>query len=193
MLIFASVNEKLNPKQISIMANLSDFRVGDVLLTYGLDMSCHKCVCKTEITEINDEGIVTKSEECDYMIITTWENMKYANDYFLYSPKQEKAMQDYCDNAYNEWVAACRRQAEEAHRHHLERNEKLKSLIKAKGGIVILSGKNDFYRWRPYVIVSINEKLDVLGVAEDNSTMSVSLDDLCVPTQQSIKSEIEAA
>jgi hypothetical protein len=90
-------------------------------------------------------------------------------------------------------VAACKRQAERAHKYHIERNERMKNLIKAKGGIIDLSGKSDFYRWKPYTIVSINDKLDVLGVAEDNSTMSLNIDDLCVPTQQRIEKEIEAA
>jgi len=173
------------------MANLSDFKVGDILLTYGLDMACHKCVCKTKVVRIEERGIVTYDDDC-YML-ATWESMEHYNDYFLYSEEQEKVMQEECDNEYNEWVAACRRQAERAHKHHIERNERLKSLISAKGGVVNLSGKDDFYRWKPYTIVSINEKLDVLGVAEDNGTMSLNIDDLCVPTQQRIEKEIEAA
>jgi hypothetical protein len=173
------------------MANLSVFNVGDVLLTYGLDMACHKCVVKTKVVSKDERGIVTYSDGCH--ILNSWENMEHYNDYFLYSAEKEKEMQDFCDNAYNEWVAACKKQTERAHKHHIERNERLKSLISAKGGVVNLSGKDDFYRWKPYTIVSINEKLDVLGVAEDNGTMSLNIDDLCVPTQQRIEKEIEAA
>ena len=173
------------------MANLVFFNVGDVLLTYGLDMACHKCVVKTKVVSKDERGIVTYSDGCH--ILNSWENMEHYNDYFPYSEEQEKKMQEECDNAYNEWREACRKQLEEAHRHHIERNERMKSLIKAKGGIINLSGKDDFYRWKPYTIVSINDKLDVLGVAEDNATMSLNIDDLCVPTQQRIEKEIEAA
>lgn len=173
------------------MANLIFFNVGDVLLTYGMDMACHKCVVKTKVVEKNERGIVTYSDGC--RILNSWENMEHYNDYFPYSEEQEKKMQEECDNEYNEWVEACKRQLERAHKHHIERNETLKNIIKAKGGVVNLSGKSDFYRWKRYTIVSINEELNVFGVADDKTTMSISIDDLCVPTLQQIESEVKAA
>ena len=177
------------------MANLREFKVGDILLTYGLDMGCHKCVCKTEITSIDERGIVTKDDGC--LILNTWENMKYANDYFLYSKEQEKAMQEQCDKEYNDWVKACNEQMERATKHHRERNERLKSLIKEKGyfdgthTIFELSGKSNFFRWKKHDILHINEDLQIFGMAEDKDTMFLNLDDLCVPTQWEIIDEIE--
>lgn len=177
------------------MANLSDFKVNDVLLTYGADMGCHKCVCKTKITKIDERGIVTYDDDC-YMLIT-WDNMKYANDYFLYSVEQEKAMQEQCDKEYNEWQEACRKQSERAEQYYKEWTEKLKKLVNEKGHfdgthtIVELSNKYNFYRWKQYDIKHINENLDVFGVANDGDTMTINIDDLCAPTMKNIFNEVE--
>lgn len=179
------------------MANLSDFKVGDVLLTFGLDMGCHKCVCKTEVVKIDERGIVTYDGDC--RMLATWDDMRYFNDYFLYSEEQEMAMQEQCDNEYNEWRNACKRQAERAEKYCMERNEKTKRIIKEKGHfdgthtIFELSKKSDFFRWKKYVIHSINEELNVFGVAEDGDTMLLPMDDLCVPTQWQIESEVDNA
>ena len=178
------------------MANLSEFKVGDNLLTYGLDMGCHKCVVRTKVVGMSKYGITTYSDGC--RILTTWDDMDICgNDYFLYTEEQEKRMQAYCDKLYNEWEEACRRQMERAKKYHMERNEKAKSLIKEKGYhdgqcmIFDLSGKNNFYRWKKYDILYINENLQVFGMADDEDTMFLDLDDLCVPTQQEIISELE--
>jgi hypothetical protein len=177
------------------MANLSDFKVNDVLLTYGLDMGCHKCVCTTKITEINERGIVTYDDDC-YML-TTWENMKYAKDYFLYSVEQEKAMQEQCDKEYNEWREACRKQLERAEQYHKEWTEKLKRLVSEKGNfdgthtIVELSHKSSFYRWKNYFIHNINEELQLFGVADDGDTMYISINEMCVPTMNEIEHELK--
>ena len=176
------------------MANLSDFKSGDLLLTFGLDMNCHKCVVKTKFVSSDEEGIVTFSDDC--YILTRWEDMEHADDYFLYTKEQEKKMQDYCDKKYNEWLEACRKQLERAHKYHIERNERLKNRIKEKGyfdgthTIFELSGKNNFYRWKKYDILHINEELNVFGVADDGDTMFLTLDDLCVPTQEDIEREV---
>ena len=88
---------------------------------------------------------------------------------------------------------------ERAHKHHMERNEKLKNLIKEKGyfdgthTIIELSGKNNFYRWKKYDILHINENLDLFGMAENGDTMFLNIDDLPVPPQIDIQKEIEAA
>lgn len=180
------------------MANLSDFKVGDVLLTYGLDMACHKCVCKSKVLSIDERGIVTDCGEGCRML-ATWENMEHFNDYFPYSVEQEKAMQEYCDNEYDAWREACRKQLDEAHRHHIERNERMKSLIKEKGyfdgtfTIFELSGKSNFYRWKKYDILHINENLDVFGMSADEDTMFLNIDDLPVPTYLEIEQELKAA
>ena len=177
------------------MANLSTFNVGDVLLTYGADMGCHKCVVKTQVLSKDEHGIVTYSDGC--RILSTWENMEYYNDYFLYSEEQEKAMQEQCDNEYNEWRKACDRELEEAHRYHIERNEKTKRLIKEYGvqcgGCMVfeLSGQSTFYRWKKYKIMLIDEHLNVFGVAEDEDTMLLSIDDLAVPIRWEIEKEVD--
>ena len=161
------------------MANLSDFKVGDVLLTYGADMGCHKCVVKTQVLSKDECGIVTYS------------------DYFLYSVEQEKAMQEQCDNEYNEWLEACRKQEEEAHRHHIEWTEGLKKLIKEKGHledthmVFDLSGKSDFFRWKQYNIMHINDELQLFGVAADGDTMCIDMCETPVPTWWEIEREIK--
>lgn len=176
------------------MANLSDFNVGDVLLTYGSDMGCHKCVCKVKVLSVGKEGILTESDGC--RILYEWKHMQYFNDYFPYSEEQKKVMQEQCDKEYNEWVEKCERQTERAEKYHRERNEKLKALIKEKGYsdgthiIFELSGKNYFNKWKKYDILHINEDLQVFGVADDGDTMFLSLDDLCVPTQIDIQKEV---
>lgn len=179
------------------MANLSDFKVNDVLLTYGADMYCHKCVCKTKITEINERGIVTKSDGCDYSSITTWDNMKYAKDYFLYSVEQEKAMQEQCDKEYNEWRDACDRELEEARKYCEERREKTKKIIKEKGRlcgthfVVDLNGKSSFFRWKKYAIYSIDDDLDMFGIAEDGDTMILNIDEVAVPIKWEVEKEVD--
>ena len=176
------------------MAILSDFNVGDVLLTYGSDMGCHKCVCKVKVLSVGKEGIITESDGC--RVLYKWKHVQYFNDYFPYSEEQKKVMQEQCDKEYNEWVEKCERQAERAEKYHRERNEKLKALIKEKGYsdgthiIFELSGKNYFNRWKKYDILHINEDLQVFGVADDGDTMFLSLDDLCVPTQIDIQKEV---
>ena len=176
------------------MANLSDFNVGDVLLTYGSNMGCHKCVCKVKVLSVGEEGIITESDDC--RILHKWKDMQYFNDYFPYSEEQKKVMQEQCDKEYNEWVEKCERQTERAEKYHRERNEKLKALIKEKGYsdgthiIFELSGKNYFNKWKKYDILHINEGLQVFGVADDGDTMFLSLDDLCVPTQIDIQKEV---
>ena len=177
------------------MANLSDFNVGDVLLTYGSDMGCHKCVCKVKVLSVDEDGIIIESDG-GCRILYEWKNMQYFNDYFSYSEEQKKVMQEQCDKEYNEWVEKCERQAERAEKYHRERNEKLKALIKEKGYsdgthiIFELSGKNYFNKWKKYDILHINEDLQVFGVADDGDTMFLSLDDLCVPTQIDIQKEV---
>ena len=177
------------------MANLSDFKANDVLLTYGSDMGCHKCVCKVKVLSVGEDGIITKTSD-DCCILHKWKDMQYYNDYFLYSEEQKKAMQEQCDKEYNEWAEACERQAERAEKYHCERNEKLKTLIKEKGYsdgthiIFELSGKNHFNHYKKYDILHINEDLQVFGVAEDGDTMFLSLDDLNVPTQIDIQKEV---
>ena len=178
------------------MANLRDFKVGDNLLTFGLDMSCRKCVVRTKIVAIDERGIVTDDDDCS--MLTKWEDMEVCgNDYFLYTEEQEKAMQEICDNAYNEWKEACRKQMERAEKYHKERNEKTKRLIKEKGYfdgecmIFDLSGKNNFFRWKKYDILYINEHLQVFGMADDEDTMFLDIDDLPVPTEIDIVREIE--
>lgn len=179
------------------MANLSIFNVGDNLLTWGLDMSCRKCVVRTKVVGKDERGIVTYSDGC--RILNTWDSMERYNDYFPYSEEKEREMQEECDNEYNAWREACRKQMERAHKHHMERNEKLKSLIKEKGSfdgshtIIFLSGKSNFFRWKKYDILYINEELNILGMAEDEDTMFLNLDDLCVPTQWEIEEEVKAA
>lgn len=181
------------------MASLSNFKVGDVLLTYGMDMGCHKCVVTTKVVAIDERGIITKSDEDDCLILHAWRDMEYYNDYFLYSEEQEKAMQQECDNEYNAWVEACRKQAERAHKSHMERNERMKNTIKEKGyfdgthTIFELSGKTNFFRWKKYDILHINENLDLFGMAEDGDTMYVNIDDLAVPSYIEIESELKAA
>lgn len=177
------------------MANLSDFNVGDVLLTYGCsDMGCYKCVYKVKVLSVGEEGIITESDGC--RILHKWKDMQYFNDYFPYSKEQKKVMQEQCDKEYNEWVEECERQAERTEKYHRERNEKLKALIKEKGYsdgthiIFELSGKNYFNKWKKYDILHINEDLQVFGVADDGDTMFLSLDDLCVPTQIDIQKEV---
>lgn len=177
------------------MANLSDFNVGDVLLTYGCsDMGCYKCVYKVKVLSVGEEGIITESDGC--RILHKWKDMQYFNDYFPYSEEQKKVMQEQCDKEYNEWVEECERQAERTEKYHRERNEKLKALIKEKGYsdgthiIFELSGKNYFNKWKKYDILHINEDLQVFGVADDGDTMFLSLDDLCVPTQIDIQKEV---
>lgn len=177
------------------MANLSDFNVGDVLLTYGCsDMGCYKCVYKVKVLSVGEEGIITESDGC--RILHKWKDMQYFNDYFPYSEEQKKVMQEQCDKEYNEWVEECERQAERTEKYHHERNEKLKALIKEKGYsdgthiIFELSGKNYFNKWKKYDILHINEDLQVFGVADDGDTMFLSLDDLCVPTQIDIQKEV---
>ena len=177
------------------MAILSDFNVGDVLLTYRCsDMECYKCVYKVKVLSVGKEGIITESDGC--RILHKWKDMQYFNDYFPYSEEQKKVMQEQCDKEYNEWVEKCERQAERAEKYHRERNEKLKALIKEKGYsdgthiIFELSGKNYFNRWKKYDILHINEDLQVFGVANDGDTMFLSLDDLCVPTQIDIQKEV---
>ena len=177
------------------MAILSDFNVGDVLLTYGCsDMGCYKCVYKVKVLSVGEEGIITESDGC--RILHKWKDMQYFNDYFPYSEEQKKVMQEQCNKEYNEWMKECERQAERAEKYHRERNEKLKALIKEKGYsdgthiIFELSGKNYFNRWKKYDILHINEDLQVFGVANDGDTMFLSLDDLCVPTQIDIQKEV---
>jgi hypothetical protein len=53
-----------------------------------------------------------------------------------------------------------------------------------------LSGKNNFYRWKKYDILHIDDELNIFGVADDGDTMFLTLDDLCVPTQQEIEREV---
>lgn len=177
------------------MANLKEFKVGDVLLAYGLNMGCHKCVCTIEVVSIDERGIVTNDDGC--LFLNTWENMKYANDYFPYSKEQKKAMQEQCDKEYNDWVDECNKESEMAEKRHHERNERLKSLIKEKGyfdgthTIFELSGKSNFFHWKQHDILHINEDLQIFGMAEDNDTMFLNLDDLCLPTQWEIIDEIE--
>ena len=177
------------------MAILSNFNVGDVLLTYGCsDMGCYKCVYKVKVLSVGKEGIITESDGC--RILHKWKDMQYFNDYFPYSEEQKKVMQEQCDKEYNEWMEECERQAERAEKYHRERNEKLKALIKEKGYsdgthiIFELSGKNYFNKWKKYDILHINEDLQVFGVADDGDTMFLSLDDLCVPTQIDIQKEV---
>ena len=178
------------------MANLSDFKVGDVLLTYGADMGCHKCVVKTKVLSVDERGIVTEGDGC--RIIYTWDDMKYLNDYFPYSEEQEKAMQEKCDSEYNAWREACRRQAERAKKFAMERDNKTKGIIKAKGvsdgthTILALSGKGTFFRWKSYNIVGINEELDMLGIAEDGDKMYLNIHDVPVPTQLGVEREVDA-
>ena len=178
------------------MANLSEFKAGDLLLTYGLDMSCHKCVCMSKVISVGKKGIVTESDGC--RMIATWDNMEHFNDYFPYSVEKEKAMQKECDDAYNAWVEACKRQAEEAHRHHIERNERMKRIIKEKGYfdgtfyIIELSGKTNFFRWKKYDVLHINENLDLFGMSKDEDTMYVNIDDLPVPSFWEIEKEVLA-
>lgn len=177
------------------MAILSDFNVGDVLLTYGCsDMGCYKCVYKVKVLSVGEEGIITESDGC--RILHKWKDMQYFNDYFPYSEEQKKVMQEQCDKEYNEWVEECERQTERTEKYHRDRNEKLKALIKEKGYsdgthiIFELSGKNYFNKWKKYDILHINEDLQVFGVADDGDTMFLSLDDLCVPTQIDIQKEV---
>ena len=177
------------------MAILSNFNVGDVLLTYGCsDMGCYKCVYKVKVLSVGKEGIITESDGC--RILHKWKDMQYFNDYFPYSEEQKKVMQEQCNKEYNEWMEECERQAERAEKYHRERNEKLKALIKEKGYsdgthiIFELSGKNYFNKWKKYDILHINEDLQVFGVADDGDTMFLSLDDLCVPTQIDIQKEV---
>lgn len=177
------------------MANLSDFKVGDVLLTYGSDMGCHKCVCKTKVINIDKRGIVTEGDGCN--ILATWQNMQYFNDYFLYSEEQEKTMQEQCNNEYNEWLEACRKQSERAHQYYIEWTERLKKIINEKGyfdgthTIFELSEGHSFFRWKKYDILHINEHLECFGMSQDKDTMSISIDDLPAPTQMKIKNELE--
>ncbi len=177
------------------MANLSDFKVGDVLLTYGSDMGCHKCVCKTKVLSVDEHGIVTESDGC--RILAKWKDMQYFDDYFLYSEKQEKAMQEQCDKEYNEWIEACRKQSERAQQYHNERTERLKKIIAKKGyfdgthTIFDLSDGYSFFRWKKYDILYINDQLQVFGIADDEDTMFISIDDLPVPTIIKIKNELE--
>ena len=174
------------------MANLSDFKVGDILLTYGSDMGCHKCVCKTKVLSIDKRGIVTEGDDCN--ILATWENMQYFDDYFLYSEEQEKAMQEQCDKEYNEWLEACRKQSERAHQYHIEWTENLKKLVREKGysnGIHTTFDLSEGHTWNKYDILHINEDLDLFGVAEDGDTMLLNIDDLPVPTMMEIKDEVE--
>ena len=139
------------------MAILSDFNVGDVLLTYGCsDMGCYKCVYKVKVLSVGEDGIITESDGC--RVLHKWKDMQYFNDYFPYSKEQKKVMQEQCNKEYNEWVEECERQAERTEKYHRERNEKLKALIKEKGYsdgthiIFELSGKNYFNRWKKYDI-----------------------------------------
>ncbi len=179
------------------MANLSIFNVGDNLLTWGLDMSCRKCVVRTKVVGKDERGIVTYSDGC--RILNTWDNMEHYNDYFPYSVEKEREMQEECDNKYNAWREACRKQMERAERYHMERNAKLKRLVKEKGyfdgtyTIFELSGKNNFYRWKKYDILHINENLDLFGMADDGDTMFLNIDDLPVPPQIDIQKELESA
>ena len=177
------------------MANLVFFNVGDVLLTYGMDMACHKCVVKTKVVEKNERGIVTYSDGCH--ILNSWENMEHYNDYFPYSEEQEKKMQEECDNEYNAWREACERQLERARKYCAERNEKTKNIIKEKGqfngtqSFVKLSCKSTFFRWKEYAIYAINENLDMFGVAKDGDTMMVNIDDVAVPIKLEVEKEID--
>ena len=179
------------------MAKLSDFKVGDNLLTFGLDMGCHKCVVTTKVVGMDKRGIITYSDGC--RILNSWDDMDRFDDYYLYSEEQEKAMQEICDKKYRDWEEACRKQMERAERYHMERNAKLKRMVKEKGyfdgthTIIELSGKNNFYRWKKYDILHINENLDLFGMAEDGDTMFLNIDDLPVPPQIDIQKEIEAA
>lgn len=179
------------------MANLSDFKVGDVLLTYGLDMACHKCVVKTKIVDSNERGIVTYSDGC--RLLVRWEDVPNFNDYFLYTPEKEMEMRKICKKAYNDWVKACKKQLEDAHKFHTERNAKLKNLIKEKGyfdgthTIFELSEENTFFRWKKYDVLHINEDLNLFGMANDGDTMYLNLDELCVPDQYKIIDELEEA
>ena len=99
------------------MAILSDFNVGDVLLTYGCsDMGCYKCVYKVKVLSVGEEGIIIESDGC--RILHKWKDMQYFNDYFPYSKEQKKIMQEQCNKEYNEWVEECERQAERAEKYH---------------------------------------------------------------------------
>ena len=178
------------------MANLSVFNVGDDILTYGADMGCHKCVVRTKVLGRNEEGIILEGDGC--RIIYTWDTMQHFNDYFPYSEEQERAMQEKCDREYNEWREACKRQAERAKKFAMERDNKTKGIIKAKGvsdgthTTLALSGKGTFFRWKSYNIVGINENLDMLGVAEDGDTMYLNIHNVPVPTQLEVEREVDA-
>ena len=174
------------------MANLSDFKVGDVLLTFGLDMGCHKCVCKTKVVKIDERGIVIKGDYCN--ILAEWKDMQYFDDYFPYSEEQEKKMQEQCDKEYNEWLEACRKQGEEAHQHHVEWTERLKKLISEKGyfdGTHTIFELSEGHTWHKYDILHINENLECFGMSQDEDTMFFSINDLPVPTMMGIMDEVE--
>ena len=182
------------------MANLREFKVGDVLLTYGMNMDCHKCVCTTKVVCIDEHGIITKSDDDDCLILCAWSDMEYYNDYFPYSVEKEREMQEECDREYNEWKEACRRQAEEAHKHHNERIERMKRIIREKGYfnasvpsmVIDLSHKTTFFRWKKYVVYHIDEDLDMFGVADDGDTMYLNIDEVPVPSFWEIEEEILA-
>lgn len=176
------------------MAKLSDFKVGDVLLTYGSDMGCHKCVCKAKVLSVSEEGIVTESD--GIRIFARWKDMQCFDDYFPYSEEQEKAMQAQCDKEYDEWLEACRKQAERAARCHAERTRRMKESVIKKGysdgthTIFDLSDGYCFFRWKKYDILYINDQLQVFGIADDGDTMFLSVDELPVPTIQKIMDEL---
>ena len=57
------------------MAILSDFNVGDVLLTYYSDMGCHKCVCNVKVSSVDEDGIIIESDG-GCRILYEWKNMQ---------------------------------------------------------------------------------------------------------------------
>ena len=121
----------------------------------------------------------------------------YAKDYFLYSVEQEKAMQEQCDKEYNEWRDACDRELEEARKYCEERREKTKKIIKEKGRlcgthfVVDLNGKSSFFRWKKYAIYSIDDDLDMFGIAEDGDTMILNIDEVAVPIKWEVEKEVD--
>ena len=177
------------------MAKLSDFKAGDILLTYGSDMGCHKCVCITKVLSVSEDGIVTESDGC--RMIARWKDMQYFDGYFPYSEGQRKAMQTQCDKEYNEWLEACRKERERAEKYHIERTERMRKLVTEKGysdgthTIFDLSDGYCFFRWKKYDILHINDQLQVFGIADDGDTMFLSVDDLPVPTIRKIMDELE--
>ena len=84
------------------------YKLGDKVLSIGMDMQCFKAVSISRIFEINEDNFVfaeVGDEDCKVVL-----PISYLEEFYVYNKANRKKLQDYCDKCYKEWEEAVARQ-----------------------------------------------------------------------------------